>query len=307
METKHILGLKELSPEEIELVFETADSFKEILSRPIKKVPTLRGKQIALLFYEPSTRTRISFETAAKILSADVCNINVSTSSVRKGESLKDTIKTLEALKIDLLVIRHSTSGVGEFISKVANFSVINGGDGMHEHPTQGLLDIFTVREKKRKLKGLKIAIVGDVLHSRVARSNIWGFSKMGAEVRVCGPKTMLPKEIEKMPVKVFFNMDEAIRDVDVIMMLRLQLERQSAGLFPSLYEYSKFYGLNAERLKLAKENVLVMHPGPMNRGVEITKDVAESISSVIEEQVTNGIVIRMALLYLLLSGREEQ
>lgn len=307
MEVKHILSLKDISPEDIELIFTTAESFKEILSRPIKKVPTLRGKQIVLLFYEPSTRTRISFENAGKIMSADVSSIQVSTSSVVKGESLKDTVKTLEALKTDLLVVRHSVSGAAEFIAKIANFSVINAGDGMHEHPTQALLDMFTVREKKKKLKGLKIAIVGDIAHSRVARSNIWGFSKMGAEVRVCGPKTMLPKEIEKMPVKVFYDMGEAIKDVDVIMMLRLQLERQSAGLFPSVYEYSKFYGLNRTRLKLAKENVLVMHPGPINRGIEITPEVAEGISSVIEEQVTNGVVIRMAILYLLLSGREVQ
>lgn len=304
---KHILTLKGLNSEEIEFILTTAESFKEILTRPIKKVPTLRGKQIMLLFYEPSTRTRVSFENAAKIMSADVSNIAISTSSIVKGESLKDTIKTLQALKIDLLVIRHPVSGAAEFASKIANFSVINAGDGMHEHPTQGLLDMFTVRERKKKLKGLKIAIIGDIYHSRVARSNIWGFSKMGAEVRICGPKTMIPKDIEKMPVKLFYNMDEAIREVDVIMMLRLQLERQGAALFPSIYEYSKLYGLNKERLKFARENVLVMHPGPINRGVEITPEVAEGLSSVIEEQVTNGIVIRMALLYLLLSGREEQ
>lgn len=313
LKTSDILGIKEMSKEEIELILNTADSFKEILSRPIKKVPTFRGKQVVCLFYEPSTRTRTSFEMAAKILSADTTTITASTSSIVKGESLKDTVKTLEALGCDILIIRHSVSGASHFAAKVAKCPVINAGDGMNEHPTQALLDMFTIIEKKGLnradrlscLKGLKVAIIGDIAHSRVARSNIWGLSKMGAEVRICGPQTLIPKEAEKLPVKIFYKIEEAIREVDVIMMLRVQLERQKGGLFPTVFEYSKLFGLNQHRLKLAKEDVLVMHPGPLNRGIEIDTEVAENLHSVIEGQVTNGVAVRMALLYLLLGERE--
>lgn len=306
LKSRHILGLREMEKEEIELILDTAESFKEILSRPIKKVPTLRGKLIVNLFYEPSTRTRVSFEVAAKILSAETSSIAVSTSSVVKGESLKDTVKTLKALGCDLLVIRHSSAGAPYFVSKIINCPVINAGDGCHEHPTQGLLDLFTIREKKGKLSGLKIVIVGDILHSRVARSDIWGLNKLGAKVRICGPQTMIPQGIERLGVEVYSDLRKAISKVDVIIMLRLQLERQKGGLFPTLKEYSSFFGLNKENLKLAKENVLVMHPGPINRGVEIMPEVADGLRSVIEEQVTNGLAIRMSLLYLLLGGKRD-
>ncbi len=307
LKSRHILGLKEIEKEEIELIFDTAESFKEILSRPIKKVPTLRGKSIVNLFYEPSTRTRTSFEIAAKILSADTSSIAVSTSSVVKGESLKDTVKTLKALGCDLLVIRHFSSGAPYFVSKIINCPVINAGDGCHEHPTQGLLDLFTIKEKKGNLSGLKVVIVGDILHSRVARSDIWGLNKLGAKVRICGPRTMIPQGVERLGVEVYSDLSKAISKVDVIIMLRLQLERQKGGLFPTLKEYSSFFGLNKENLKLAKEDVLVMHPGPINRGVEIRPEVADGLRSVIEEQVTNGLAIRMSLLYLLLGGKEDK
>ena len=307
LKSRHILGLKEIEKEEIELIFDTAESFKEILSRPIKKVPTLRGKSIVNLFYEPSTRTRTSFEIAAKILSADTSSIAVSTSSVVKGESLKDTVKTLKALGCDLLVIRHFSSGAPYFVSKIINCPVINAGDGCHEHPTQGLLDLFTIKEKKGNLSGLKVVIVGDILHSRVARSDIWGLNKLGAKGRICGPRTMIPQGVERLGVEVYSDLSKAISKVDVIIMLRLQLERQKGGLFPTLKEYSSFFGLNKENLKLAKEDVLVMHPGPINRGVEIRPEVADGLRSVIEEQVTNGLAIRMSLLYLLLGGKEDK
>ena len=307
LKSRHILGLKEIEKEEIELIFDTAESFKEILSRPIKKVPTLRGKSIVNLFYEPSTRTRTSFEIAAKILSADTSSIAVSTSSVVRGESLKDTVKTLKALGCDLLVIRHFSSGAPYFVSKIINCPVINAGDGCHEHPTQGLLDLFTIKEKKGNLSGLKVVIVGDILHSRVARSDIWGLNKLGAKVRICGPRTMIPQGVERLGVEVYSDLSKAISKVDVIIMLRLQLERQKGGLFPTLKEYSSFFGLNKENLKLAKEDVLVMHPGPINRGVEIRPEVADGLRSVIEEQVTNGLAIRMSLLYLLLGGKEDK
>lgn len=306
LKSRHILGLREMEKEEIELILDTAESFKEILSRPIKKVPTLRGKSIVNLFYEPSTRTRVSFEVAAKILSAETSSIAVSTSSVVKGESLKDTVKTLKALGCDLLVIRHFSSGAPYFVSKIINCPVINAGDGCHEHPTQGLLDLFTIREKKGKLSGLKVVIVGDILHSRVARSDIWGLNKLGAKVRICGPRTMIPQGVERLGVEVYSDLRKAISRVDVIIMLRLQLERQKGGLFPTLKEYSSFFGLNKENLKLAKEDALVMHPGPINRGVEIMPEVADGLHSVIEEQVTNGLAIRMSLLYLLLGGKRD-
>ncbi len=304
---KDLIGIEELSKEEIEVVIETAVSMKDILKRSIKKVPTLRGRTICTLFYEPSTRTRSSFELAAKYLSADTVSIATAASSVQKGESLLDTVKTLEAMGIDLFIIRHSASGVPSFIAKNIKAGVINAGDGMHEHPTQALLDVFTVYEKKRRLDGLKIAIVGDVFHSRVARSNIYAWNKLGSNVILCGPPTLIPPYIENLNVKITYDLNEAIEDADIIYVLRLQLERQKKGLFPTLREYHMFYGINEERIKKAKKDVLVMHPGPMNRGVEISSEVADSLISVINEQVTNGVAVRMALLYLMLGGKSNE
>jgi aspartate carbamoyltransferase catalytic subunit len=303
MQRSDLLGLQELEPEEIRSVLEQARAFKEILSRRIKKVPALRGQSICTLFYEPSTRTRASFELAAKIMSADAINISSSSSSAVKGESLKDTVLTLEAMGIDLLVIRHPMAGAPSFAAQVARIPVINAGDGQHEHPTQGLLDMFTMREVKGRLEGLKVAIVGDITHSRVARSNMWGLLKMGAEVRVAGPATLLPAGIERLGVRVFTDVDQAVEGADVVNVLRIQLERQAKGLFPTLREYSERFGVNVRRLKRADPDVMVMHPGPMNRGLEIADDVADAGYSVITDQVTNGVAVRMALLYLLLGG----
>jgi aspartate carbamoyltransferase catalytic subunit len=303
LKNKDLLGLEYLDKEEINLILETAKPFKELFTRSVKKVPPLRGKTVVLLFYEPSTRTRISFELAAKRLSADVLNISASTSSVAKGESLIDTAKTLEAMKADFVVIRHSMSGAPQILARTISASIINAGDGTHEHPTQGLLDMFTIWEKKERLSGLKVAIVGDILHSRVARSNIWGLNKMGAKVYVVGPATLIPPKIEQMGVKVFYDLDEIIDELDVINILRIQIERQKENLFPSLREYNEIFGITDERLKRAKKDLLVMHPGPMNRGIEISSSVAESSRSVITEQVTNGIAVRMAVLYLLAGG----
>ena len=300
---KDLLGLEYLDKEEIDLILETAIPFKELFTRSVKKVPPLRGKTVVLLFYEPSTRTRISFELAAKRLSADVLNISASTSSVAKGESLIDTAKTLEAMKADFVVIRHSMAGAPQILARTISASIINAGDGTHEHPTQGLLDMFTIWEKKGRLSGLKVAIVGDILHSRVARSNIWGLNKMGAKVYVVGPATLIPPRIEDMGVKVYYDLDEIIDELDVINILRIQMERQKENLFPSLREYTEIFGITDERLKRAKEGLLVMHPGPMNRGIEISSSVADSSRSVITEQVTNGIAVRMAVLYLLAGG----
>jgi aspartate carbamoyltransferase catalytic subunit len=300
---KDLLGLEYLDREEINLILETAKPFKELFTRSVKKVPPLRGKTVVLLFYEPSTRTRISFELAAKRLSADVLNISASTSSVAKGESLIDTAKTLEAMKADFVVIRHSMAGAPQILARTISASIINAGDGTHEHPTQGLLDMFTIWEKKGRLSGLKVAIVGDILHSRVARSNIWGLNKMGAKVYVVGPATLIPPRIEDMGVKVYYDLDEIIDELDVINILRIQMERQKENLFPSLREYTEIFGITDERLKRAKAGLLVMHPGPMNRGIEISSSVADSSRSVITEQVTNGIAVRMAVLYLLAGG----
>ncbi|MFI5304604.1 MAG: aspartate carbamoyltransferase catalytic subunit [Nitrospiria bacterium] len=300
LKRKDLISLKELPKEEIELILNTAVSFKEVATRDIKKVPTLRGKTLVNLFFEPSTRTRSSFELAGKRLSADVINISHSSSSAVKGESLLDTAKNLEAMNADLIVIRHSSSGSPYILSRHLKASIINAGDGSHEHPTQGLLDLLTIREKLGKLEGLTIAIVGDITHSRVARSDIAGLTKMGAAVRVVGPATMIPKDIEGSGVTVYNDLKEGIRGVDVILMLRLQLERQGRGLFPSIREYSEFYGLNKENLKLARKHVLVMHPGPVNRGVEIAPEIADGLSSVILDQVTNGVAVRMAVLFLL-------
>ncbi|OGS18665.1 MAG: aspartate carbamoyltransferase [Elusimicrobia bacterium RIFOXYA2_FULL_50_26] len=300
---KDLLGIEHLDRKEIELILEAAKPFKSLFTRSIKKVPTLRGKTVVNLFYEPSTRTRTSFEIAAKRLSADVVNIAVSSSSVVKGESLIDTGKTMEAMKADFIVIRHSLAGAPAVLARNLNSSIINAGDGFHEHPTQGLLDLFTIREKKRKIEGLTVLLVGDILHSRVAKSNIWGLIKMGARVRVSGPPTLIPSGIENMGVEVNYNLDEALKGVDVVNILRIQLERQQENLFPSVHEYMELYQMTRERLANARPDVLVMHPGPMNRGIEISSEVADSPAAVINEQVTNGIAVRMAVLYLL-SGR---
>ncbi|MBI3604970.1 MAG: aspartate carbamoyltransferase catalytic subunit [Nitrospirae bacterium] len=303
LKRKDLLTLKELQKEEIELILDTAVSFKEVGSRDIKKVPTLRGKTLVNLFYEPSTRTRTSFELAAKRLSADVINISNSGSSAVKGESLLDTAKNIEAMNADMIVLRHASSGAPYILARHLKSSIINAGDGAHEHPTQGLIDLFTIREKLGKIEGVKVAIVGDITHSRVARSNIAGLTKLGAEVRVVGPPTMIPREIESSGVTVFHDLKKGISGVDVVLMLRLQLERQGKGLFPSIREYSEVYGLNKEKLKWAGPNALVMHPGPVNRDVEVSSEIADGLSSVILEQVSNGIAIRMAVIFLLSGG----
>ncbi len=298
--SKDLLGIKELTPEEINLVLDTSSGFKDVLERDIKKVPPLRGKTVVNLFFEPSTRTRTSFELAAKRLSADVLNFSVPTSSLVKGETLKDTALTIQALGTDFVVIRHSSAGVPHFLSKILDISVINAGDGLNEHPTQALLDLFTIRTHKKKIKGLNVAIIGDIAHSRVAKSNIYGLTKLGAKVKVICPPTLMPAGIENFGVDVFDSVDKGIKNADVIMALRLQLERQSKGFLPSLEEYFNLYGLTAKRLKLAKDDAIIMHPGPMNRGVEIESGVADGHQSVILEQVTNGLAVRMAVLYLL-------
>lgn len=303
---KDLLGLEELSAAEIELILQTADSFKEISQRPIKKVPTLRGKTVVLFFFEPSTRTRTSFELAAKRMSADILNIQANASSLAKGETLKDTAKNIEAMKVDIIIMRHSSSGAPHFLSRSVSPSIINAGDGSHEHPTQGLLDIFTIKEHKKKIAGLNVSIIGDLAHSRVARSNIWGLTKLGAKVTVCGPATLMPVEVEKLGVKVTHDIREAIESADVISLLRIQTERQSQNLLPSIREYAMRFGLDAEKMKYAKKDALIMHPGPINRGVEITPEVADGPYSVILEQVTNGIAVRMAVLYLV-SGVKER
>ncbi len=300
---KDILGIQELSVEEIDLILETADSFIEVSTREIKKVPTLRGKTIINLFYEASTRTRTSFEIAGKRLSADTINISASTSSVVKGETLIDTAKNLEAMNPDVIVIRHSAAGAPHMLAGILRQSIINAGDGAHEHPTQALLDMMTIRAKKGRIAGLKVAIVGDIAHSRVARSNIHGLTKMGARVCVSGPATMIPRGIERMGVVVHMRIEEAIRDADIIMMLRIQTEREKQNIFPSLREYAQYFSLNRRNIGLARKDVLIMHPGPINRGVEISPDLADGPHSIILEQVTNGVAVRMALLYLLTGG----
>jgi aspartate carbamoyltransferase catalytic subunit len=297
---KDLLGIRELEVHEIEHILEMAFSLKEINTRSIKKVPTLRGKTIIHIFYEPSTRTRTSFDIAAKRLSADTYSIATTTSSAVKGETFLDTLKNLEAMKPDVFIIRHSASGTPQRMAQRTYVSVINAGDGMHEHPSQALLDMMTIKERKGRLEGLTVLIVGDIAHSRVARSNIWGLSKMGARVVVSGPPTLIPPDIEAMGAKVSFDVVEAIPQADVIMVLRLQKERQQQMLLPSLREYSIYYGVNLQKLKEAKRDVLIMHPGPINRGVEISPDVADGPHSVILDQVTNGVAVRMALLYLL-------
>ncbi|MDA8156906.1 MAG: aspartate carbamoyltransferase catalytic subunit [Actinomycetota bacterium] len=298
LKSRHLLGIKDLQAEEIMLVLESASSFKDVLKRDIKKVPALRGRTVVNLFFEPSTRTRTSFELAAKRLSTDVVNFSAPSSSILKGETMLDTALTVEALGADIIIIRHASSGVPHMLSSHLKASVINAGDGTNEHPTQALLDAFTINEKKGGIKGLKVAIVGDILHSRVAKSNIYCLKKLGADVRLIGPATLLPGEFSALGTEIFCDMDEGLRDVDVVMMLRLQLERQGKGFFPSTMEYFSRWGLSKKRLELAKKDVIVMHPGPMNRGIEIASDVADGGNSVILEQVTNGLAVRMSVMF---------
>ncbi len=306
LRTKDLLCIKGMTADEIKLILDTAATFKDVSERDIKKVPALRGKTVINLFYEASTRTRTSFELAGKRLSADVINISTSASSVVKGETLLDTARNLEAMKCDIIIVRHSCSGAPEYLSKMLKSSVINAGDGFHEHPTQALLDMFTIREKLGRLEKLTVAIVGDIAHSRVARSNIYGLTAMGAKVRVCGPPTMIPPGMENLGAEVTYDMDRALNGADVVMMLRLQLERQAAGLFPGVREYSGLYGLNAAKLSKAASHALVMHPGPMNRGVEISSEVADR-TPVILDQVTNGVAVRMAVMFLLSGGTKAE
>ncbi|SDF48113.1 aspartate carbamoyltransferase catalytic subunit [Sporolituus thermophilus] len=300
---KDILDMESMTIHEMELILETAKEMKNIIDRDIKKLPTLRGKSIINLFFEPSTRTRTSFELAGKYLGADVVNITVGASSVVKGESLRDTLLTVEAMGVDVIVMRHEAEGSAHFAAKVVKPIIINAGDGAHAHPTQGLLDIFTIREKKGRIKDLKVAIIGDILHSRVARSNIAGLLKLGAEVHVAGPATLMPREIAKLGVTVHTRVEDALKNADVVNVLRIQRERQQKGLFPTAREYARIFGINASRLSLAKPDALLMHPGPMNRGLEIAPDVAYGDQSVIQQQVKNGLAIRMALLFLVLTG----
>lgn len=300
---KHILGLEELTAEEISTVLDTAASMKEVSERDVKKVPALKGLTVVNLFFEPSTRTRSSFEIAEKRLSADVLNFTPDQSSVVKGETLLDTARNLEAMGAGIIVIRHSMSGAPWLLARELKSSIINAGDGSHEHPSQALLDLFTIRQIRGDIRGLRVLIVGDIRHSRVARSNIWGFLKLGAEVRVVGPPTLIPKEIEDLDVKVYYKLEHALRATDVVIMLRIQKERQESMFFPSLREYSKLHGLSREKLREANEKVIVMHPGPINRGVELSSEVADDVNSVILDQVANGIAVRMAMLYLVASG----
>jgi len=300
LNSRHLLGLDGMTKEELTLIMDTAVSFREVLDRPIKKVPPLQGKTVVNLFFESSTRTRISFELAERRLSADVVNFTTAASSVSKGETLKDTARNIEAMKIDMVVIRHAAPGSAHFLTRVVDANVINAGDGGHEHPTQGLLDLYTLREKFGTLEGLRVCIVGDITHSRVARSAIFGLTTMGAKVSVCGPATMIPKEIEQLGVTVYYRLDDVIPEVDALNVLRIQLERQKSGLFPSLREYHRFFGVTKEKVSKAPKPITIMHPGPINRDVELSADLADSEHSVILQQVTNGVAIRMAVLYLL-------
>jgi aspartate carbamoyltransferase catalytic subunit len=302
---KHLLDIQSLTAEEILTVLDTARAFKAVGERVIKKVPALRGKTVVNLFIEPSTRTRISFELAAQRLSADVINFTAEASSLKKGETLKDTARNLEALNADIIIIRHSATGAPHFLSRFLNASVVNAGDGAHEHPTQALLDVFTIREKKGKIEGLNVTILGDILYSRVARSNIWALLKLGAKVTLCGPSTLVPKVFEQIGCRVTYNVEEAIAEADIINLLRIQHERQRQTMFPSIGEYTSLFGLNQKRMEFTRPDVLIMHPGPINRGVEIDSDVADSKRSVILEQVTNGLAVRMAVLYLI-SGKKD-
>jgi len=300
LSNRHLLGLQGVPKEDIQMILDTANTFREILDRPIKKVPTLQGKTIVNLFYESSTRTRISFELAEKRLSADAINFSISGSSVSKGESFKDTIKNIEAMKVDMVVVRHSAAGAPLYLTKICSSNIINAGDGTHEHPTQALLDMYSIRQKVGRLEGLKICIVGDIAHSRVALSNIFGLKTMGAKVSVCGPSTMIPKDIKNLGVDVIYNIDEAIQENDVLNVLRIQLERKAREYFPSIREYAKYFGITRERLEKNGKDILILHPGPINRGVELSSEVADGSNQIILYQVTNGVAIRMAVLYLL-------
>ena len=296
---KDLLSLYDLSGEEISFILDTAAEFKKVSERRVKKVPALRGKTVVNFFVEPSTRTRVSFELAEQRLSADIVNMQAQSSSLLKGETLLDTVRNIEALQVDLVVMRHSAPGAQDFIAKHLSCGVVNAGDGAHSHPTQALLDIFTIREKKKKIEGLNVAIVGDILHSRVARSNVWGLLKLGANVTLAGPSTLVPKEFESIGVRVCHNLKDALTGADVVNLLRIQHERQTAGFFPSVGEYAKFFGINSETIKWMKPDALIMHPGPINRDVELSGDVADGGNSVILEQVTNGLAVRMAVLFL--------
>jgi aspartate carbamoyltransferase catalytic subunit len=300
LSSRHLLGLQGVSKEDIQTILDTAHTFREILERPIKKVPTLQGKTIVNLFYESSTRTRISFELAEKRLSADAINFSVSGSSVSKGETFKDTIKNIEAMKVDMVVVRHSAAGTPLYLTKISNSNIINAGDGTHEHPTQALLDMYSIRQKLGRLDGLKVCIVGDIAHSRVALSNIFGLKTMGAKVSVCGPSTMIPRDIKDLGVDIIYNIDEAIQENDVLNILRIQLERKAREYFPSIREYAKYFGITQERLDRNGKDILILHPGPINRGVELSSEVADGSNQIILYQVTNGVAIRMAVLYLL-------
>ncbi len=306
---RHLLDLQSLSGEELSLILDTARHFKSLGERPKKKFPALLGKTVVNLFVEPSTRTRISFELAAVRLSADVINFTAEASSLKKGETLKDTVRNLEALQADFVILRHSASGAPHFLSRFAKAHVVNAGDGAHEHPTQGLLDTFTIREKKGRLAGLNVTILGDILYSRVARSNIWALVRLGAKVTLCGPPTLVPRQLESLDpnIRVTWNLEEALRDADVVNLLRIQHERQRVTMFPSIGEYAALFGLNPARMKWVKPDALIMHPGPINRGVEIESDIADGDQSVILEQVTNGLAVRMAVLFLLNGGRSSE
>lgn len=302
---RHVLGLSDFSPAEIEFVLDTARSMEEVLTRDIKKVPALRGKTVMNLFFEPSTRTRTSFELAGKRLSADVVNFSASTSSVSKGETLLDTARNIHAMKPNILVLRHPASGAPHFLARHLSCSIVNAGDGTNEHPSQGLLDLYTVLKVKQKVEGLNIAIVGDILHSRVVRSDLHSFGRMGARIRLCGPPTLVPKTLERAGVTVTWDLREAVRDADVVMMLRIQLERQKSAFFPSLREYARCFGLNRAVFSLAREDAVIMHPGPINRGVELSDDLADCERSIVLRQVESGVAVRMALLYLLAGGHD--
>jgi aspartate carbamoyltransferase catalytic subunit len=300
LSSRHLLGLQGVPKEDIQTILDTANTFREILDRPIKKVPTLQGKTVVNLFYESSTRTRISFELAEKRLSADAINFSISGSSVSKGETFKDTMKNIEAMKVDMVVVRHSAAGTPLYLTKICNSNIINAGDGTHEHPTQALLDMYSIRQKIGRLEGLKICIVGDIAHSRVALSNIFGLKTMGVKVSVCGPSTMIPRDIKDLGVDVIYDIDEAIQESDVLNVLRIQLERKAREYFPSIREYAKYFGITQERLDKNGKDILILHPGPINRGVELSSEVADGSSQIILYQVTNGVAIRMAVLYLL-------
>lgn len=300
LSSKHLIGLHNVPAEDIQLILDTARTFREVLERPIKKVPTLQGKTIVNLFYENSTRTRLSFELAEKRLSADTINFSKSGSSSSKGESFKDTIKNIEAMKIDVVVVRHESAGVPLYLTKVTNAGIINAGDGRHEHPTQALLDMYSIREKTDRIKGLRVCIVGDIAHSRVALSNIFGLTALGAKVSVCGPATMIPRGIESLGVEIYNDIDKAMKEHDVLNVLRIQLERKAGSTFPSLREYHNYFGVTAERIEKNNRDILILHPGPINRGVELSSDVADGPYQIILDQVTNGVAVRMAVLYLL-------